>query len=627
MGNTETTEASRSRTQLRPSATSLAKAHSTLVECGFDPDAARHLVRLGLALPSGAVESRSRTEADGLSTRQSLAERAEAAVVMSRWCEAELLSTARAMTVEAGAALLPDLGVASVAELSPSQAQRWRACSKSAVASELNALAGWGIQSCHDRVGLALAPGSIAERVDGALRGGWNDSRAVLGFWRKVRALSVESASRVADEVFGPGVDGDGQPVRTSRAEFTQSLSRSIVAAEGSAATVRKRRHDRLAERDAAAVIDDDGVGVLTVGGGAASVAAAALRVDTIARKARAAGDPRTISQIRSDLTLALIVHGALPDRGASPDQPVAGGVGIGDDGLAEAGELVRAALGRHAAPIALEVAVPLDSLIGDGSTAYVPGVGEIAAEHARELALTPGATIHRLLTDPADGRCVERSTASYVPDAEMLAQIRAVDRTCRGPGCVRDARHCQPDHEHPHADGGLTSETNLVLKHSFHHNNKTLNIWQSELHPDRRVTWTTLFGQKYVTRPFDYRALAPSRSSTPAEVSIAPGGRQGPGVVGAGGCETLLTDHDVYYALAEQWRVGSITPMSDLADDADTAELISLRHHTPGGAIRLGPSGLVSELRSGNVSSKPCRANTAAGAVAPTMADDPPPF
>lgn len=459
-------------------------------------------MRLGPTLPPGVGEPESRAADAGLSMRRALVERAEAAVVMARWCEAELLATTRSMAVAAGTELLPDLGVASAAELSPTQAQRWRACAKSAVASELNALAGWGIQSCHDRVGLALAPKSIAEPVDDALRGGWNDSRAVLGFWRKVRGLSVESATCVAEGVFGPVVDGDGQPVRSSRGEFTQRLSRSIVAAEGAAPTARKRRDDRLLERDAGVVIDDDGVGALTVVGGAASVAAAALRVDTIARRARAAGDPRTISQIRSDLILALIVHGSLPEQvGASS-------VDAGNEGLAEAGELVRAALGRHAAPIALEVVVPLNALIGERPTTYVPGVGDIAAEHARELALTPGTTIHRLLTDPADGRCVERSTESYLPDADMLAQIRAVDRTCRGPGCVRDARHCQPDHEHSYADGGLTSETNLVLKHSFHHNNKTLDIWQSELHPDRRVTWTTLFGGKYVTRPFDCRVL-----------------------------------------------------------------------------------------------------------------------
>ncbi|UJH70955.1 hypothetical protein [Ornithinimicrobium sp. INDO-MA30-4] len=97
--------------------------------------------------------------AAGREARQRLVERADSAVTVSRWCEAELLTTARDMTIAAGEALLPELGVASVTELSESQAKRWRACAKSAVASELNALTGWGIQSCHDRVGLSLRPG------------------------------------------------------------------------------------------------------------------------------------------------------------------------------------------------------------------------------------------------------------------------------------------------------------------------------------------------------------------------------------------------------------------------------------------------------------------------------------
>lgn len=503
-----TAKSSSGRSDRVAQSTDAVVAAATLMEWGFAPEVARHLVCLAPKFSKQDHEGPSLRAAAGREARQRLVERADSAVTVSRWCEAELLTTARDMTIVAGEALLPELGVATVTELSESQAKRWRACAKSAVASELNALAGWGIQSCHDRVGLSLAPRPISDRVVRSLREGWNDSRAALDFWRKVRGLSVDSATQVADASLGPCPDGEGQPVRPSHAEFAEGLTRSIIAIEGRTTHARKRRHDRLAERDTQTVIDDDGIGVLIATSGAACVAAAALRVDTIARKARAAGDPRTIAEIRSDLTLALIIHGTLPDEPTARESIV----GHESDDLAEVGPLVRAALGRHAAPVRLEVVVPLSALIDPTSsqTAYVPGLGYITAEHARELALTPDATIHRLLTDPADGRCIERSIGSYLPDQEMLNQIRAVDRTCRGPGCTRDARHCQPDHEQPHADGGATSETNLVLKHSFHHNNKTLKLWQSELRPDRRVTWRTLFGQKYVTGPFDYRSLEP---------------------------------------------------------------------------------------------------------------------
>ncbi|MBW8172839.1 HNH endonuclease [Ornithinimicrobium sp. Arc0846-15] len=560
-----------------------------------------------------------------------LGDRAEASVALGRWCEAELFETARSMTVAAGEQLLPGLGVSNPADLSPAQARRWRACAKSAVAAELNALAGWGIQNCHDRVGLSLAPRSIASHALRGLREGWNDSRAVLDFWRRVRSLSVESAEKVAQASLGPHVDGDGQPVRPSQAQFAERLGRAVISVEGSQATARDRRESRLRERDAFADIDDDGVGALSLTGGAASVAAAALRVDVIARKARSAGDPRAIGQIRSDLALALIIHGSILEAAGDSGRATAAAAEVepGHLGIPDVGPLVRAALDRHPAPIKLEVVVPLNALVDGASseTGSITGVGAISAEHARELALTPGATMHRILTDPTDGRCIERSVATYLPDAEMLDQIRAADRTCRGPGCIRDAKLCQPDHERPYADGGETSETNLALKHSFHHNNKTMKLWESELHPDRRVTWSTLFGRSYVTRPHDYRSLMPLTCA--AAVGSMGSSRQGQAKPSA--------DSAVYLALAELWRSGSLTPMSDDGDSSEMAALLSLQHHTPGGMVRPGPSpvalaaihgaeGVIDRDQSGFSAAKG-RDGLLAGGRTVDEENDPPPF
>ncbi|UJH69863.1 HNH endonuclease signature motif containing protein [Ornithinimicrobium sp. INDO-MA30-4] len=362
-------------------------------------------------------------------------------------------------------------------------------------------------------------------------------------------------------------------------------------------------------------------------------MAAAALRVDVIARKARAAGDPRTIGQIRSDLALALIIHGSIPESAADSGQGAAAAaaseVGSGHLGIADVGPLVRAALDRHPAPIKLEVVVPLNALVDGASveTGSISGIGAISAEHGRELALTPGTTIHRILTDPADGRCLERSVATYLPDAEMLKQIRAADRTCRGPGCVRDARSCQPDHERPYADGGETSETNLALKHSFHHNNKTMKLWESELHPDRRVSWSTLFGRSYVTRPYDYRSLM----ALAAEGSAVPMGSPSQGQT------EPSADSAVYLALAEHWRSGSLTPMSDDGDSSEMAALLSLQHHTPGGMVRPGPSpvalaaiygaeGLIDRDPSGLPAAKDHDGPSVRGAAIDAE-NDPPPF
>lgn len=518
---------------------------------------------------------------------------AQACVDIARWCEGTLLEVCRAMALQSGELILEQWGLCA-AELSTSKAQRWRTVTKSAVASELQALSGWGIQSCHDRVGLALTPAPISEPIEMALKQGWNDSRAVIDFWRKARHLDLIDAGIVARASFGPVPDGDGVCQRASHSEFGQRLGKALASVDPD--THRRQRQGALDRRDSLTVVDDDGTGTLTTTGPVSKIAAAALRVDSIARKTRAAGDPRTLGQLRADLSLALLTHGVLPDfdQGLSP---------ASSDLLAEPGPLLRATLGRHSAPIALEVIVPIDVLASaqSASVGVIPGFGSISAPHVRELAQTPGTVIHRLLTDPADGRCIERTATAYRPDKAMLDQLRAMDRSCRGPGCTVDASRCQPDHETPYADGGATSESNLALKHGHHHNNKTLKLWSSELHTDRRITWHTLLGQKYTTRAFDYRALQPLQSLAdelpPKRQSLL---RPRPTASTASTASTEngttpVVDRDdaIYQVLTRQWLAtghSSLADSSDAFDSADFSEHITLRHETSGGQRRRGP-------------------------------------
>lgn len=236
-----------------------------------------------------------------------------------------------------------------------------------------------------------------------------------------------------------------------------------------------------------------------------------------------AAGDRRPLHQLRADTALALLVHGNLPlpdvadlaDRAGCADRSAEGGAG--DDRLlgAQADAVATILGGLPSATV--EVIVPLDALLtnqfttGDadadggaddpgagrractvdrtrgwisdgGLVAELVGGGFIAPEQARELALTPGSTWHRLVTDPVDGRLRERSIAAYRPDAAMRAQVSARDRSCRGPGCTVPSARCQPDHEQPHAAGGPTAGFNLNDKHGRHHWVKTIQAWASAM-------------------------------------------------------------------------------------------------------------------------------------------------
>ena len=74
------------------------------------------------------------------------------------------------------------------------------------------------------------------------------------------------------------------------------------------------------------------GTGSLTVTGEAGRVAAAMERVDDVARRLRGDGDARTLTQLRSDVALDLLLYGwvtcnQLTDSGDSA--PVAPGAGV----------------------------------------------------------------------------------------------------------------------------------------------------------------------------------------------------------------------------------------------------------------------------------------------------------
>src|SRR5690606_34989092 len=198
------------------------------------------------------------------------------------------------------------------------------------------------------------------------------------------------------------------------------------------------------------------------------ALAAAAARIDTAARRLRAAGDKRPLAAIRADTALALRGHGQLPGGPEAPADPVSGVVG-------DTETMRRVLMGLPS--VSVELVVPLEVLTGDSrAVAELGDLGYITAEHARELILHAGAdgtTIHRLLTDPVDGRCLERSRRAYRPDKAMLDQLRAADGTCRAPGCTVPAGRSDVDHEHPYdhddpACGGPTSETNLNHKHRY---------------------------------------------------------------------------------------------------------------------------------------------------------------
>ena len=107
----------------------------------------------------------------------------------------------------------------------------------------------------------------------------------------------------------------------------------------------------------------------------------------------------------------------------------------------------------------------------------------------------------HSGLTEPPPG------ALTYQPSQALREMIIARDGTCRTPGCSTPASECEIDHIIPfnHAgprSGGWTVEENLAPICRPDHKRKTLGYWIARMHSGRTITWTTQYGQTYVTRP-----------------------------------------------------------------------------------------------------------------------------
>jgi hypothetical protein len=230
--------------------------------------------------------------------------------------------------------------------------------------------------------------------------------------------------------------------------------------------------------------------------------------LDAAARTARAAGDERSLDQLRADGLTDLVLHTACvpdgvhtdpappADLGAAgsgadpaPDTCDAGSVSapapvadraadledtaeFGDADLEDAGpddagpdgagpdgadrEGAETHVGAPAGgtpcpsrrrPVTqIHVTVAMSTLLGlDEQPADLAGYGPVSAETARALA--QGGVWQRLVTDPLSGAVLDLGRTRYRPTAALAAHVRARDRTCVQPACSAPAASCDLDH------------------------------------------------------------------------------------------------------------------------------------------------------------------------------------
>ena len=248
-----------------------------------------------------------------------------------------------------------------------------------------------------------------------------------------------------------------------------------------------RRRTRAIADRTTWVSPGDDGIATFGLTGADARCLGAYRRVDAIARAIRAQGDGRTLTQLRSDVALDLLLHGQpSPDAPTSIDHPGAGGW-----------------------PAALvTVVVSAASLLGLNDE---PGLVEghpVAADTVREVAYAAGSTWRRLVAEPLTGYAMADVSPSYQPPPRMARAVRDRDGVCRAPGCHIPAARCQLDHVIEVRDGGTTRADTLADECEPHHPKKTRRHWAARITPDGVIEWHLPDGRVYPTFPMDYREL-----------------------------------------------------------------------------------------------------------------------
>ena len=153
--------------------------------------------------------------------------------------------------------------------------------------------------------------------------------------------------------------------------------------------------------------------------------------LDRDARAAVAAGDGRTVEQLRADLLVERVT-------GRSDTEP---------------------------APVEIQLTMSAKTLFaGDQTPVVVGGYGAVPAGWALELlaqTMDTGTHVYlrRILTDEVDGTVVAIDSRRRLFEGTARRFLDARDQTCRMPSCDAPIRH--HDHITRHTDGGPTNPTN----------------------------------------------------------------------------------------------------------------------------------------------------------------------
>lgn len=435
----------------------------------------------------------------GLLTRMDLDQIDDPALVEAAAAADRLEAAAHALKLQAAATLAGRVSMTSAALANHTQGPAGVAGDELTLRLRTSAKAGADLV----RRGKALA-GHLCATGDALAAGRITAARAQV-IVDGLEHVAWEVAAAVEERVLPQAPD------RTP-AQLRSDVAKALIAVDATAAEERARQRAKT-RRVTRPRAENDQTASMRIEGPAADMLALDLSLDASARAAKAAGDERTIDQLRFD-TLAgvarhALVSGHFGDPAAGSPLATTNGqlprihVTMGLDQLlpqSAAGSKAAASTatgGRRASgptttnsdgrsgtataaapqPCACAGAgggsgssAAGKSASGSGSAAAgelswppqlpgerltreaVPelaGYGPITPATARALAA--GGIWSRIVTDPLSGAVLDVGTTRYRPTRAIAEHVIARDRTCVRPGCTHQASSCQLDHTYPY--------------------------------------------------------------------------------------------------------------------------------------------------------------------------------
>jgi hypothetical protein len=296
--------------------------------------------------------------------------------------------------------------------------------------------------------------------------------------WKKAATLAETTQTLTGEQRSEVEAAVLGKAAERTPAQHARAVRRAVDAVDPAGLT--DRRHQALADVSLARQHLGDGMGELLATMPAEQLDLVWTAADAWARRAKAAGDPRRLDQLR---VAALVdwAHRFLTDG----DPPT-----------------------RHGAPVTVEVTIDLPALLDltDTPGELLDTGAAIPAQAVRDL-LEDGAKIRWLLTDPATGRLLGMSCDTYRPSASLATFLGLRDVTPTTPTAgVGRANTGDIDHLTPYHRGGRTDTDNLHTPSRRWHRAKTLAGWTVTRNNTGSWTWTSPTGRHHTVEPHDYR-------------------------------------------------------------------------------------------------------------------------